>query len=134
GLFGLGIELEGLVPRAGFGGTKYLDPVGVSREMVELLKGKKCDLIICLSHLGFSFKSQKIDDKKLAAQVEGIDLIIGGHTHTFLDHPIEVSGPNGHKTMINQVGWSGLLLGRVDFELGPSKKRKVTGMNSTIIK
>ena len=134
GLFGLGIELEGLVPRASFGATKYLDPVGVAMEMVSLLKGKKCDLIICLSHLGFSFKSQKIDDKKLAAQVEGIDLIIGGHTHTFLDHPVEILGPNGHTTMINQVGWSGLLLGRVDFELGLSKKRKIMGMNSTIIK
>lgn len=128
GVFGLGIELEGLVARENYGNTKYLDPVAISMEMVQELKNKKCDLIICLSHLGYSYKSAKIDDRKLASQVSGIDLIIGGHTHTFLDHPDEVISTDGHKTLINQVGWAGLKLGKVDFEFG--NKNRITYANS----
>jgi len=128
GVFGLGIELEGLVAKENYGNTKYLDPVSVSREMIQELKNKKCDLIICLSHLGYSYKSDKIDDRKLASQVSGIDLIIGGHTHTFLDHPEEVISADGHKTLINQVGWSGIKLGKVDFEFG--NKNRITYANS----
>lgn len=119
GIFGLGIELQGLVGSANYGSIRYQDPVGVAREMVQELRIQKCGLIICLSHLGYSYQSEKIDDLKVAAQVEGIDLIIGGHTHTFLDHPTEVAGPSGHKTLVNQVGWSGINLGRVDFEFSP---------------
>lgn len=128
GVFGLGIELRGLVAKENYGNTKYLDPVAISREMVQELKSKKCDLIICLSHLGYSYQSDKIDDRKLASQVGGIDLIIGGHTHTFLDHPEEVIGAHGHKTLINQVGWSGLKLGKIDFEFG--NKNEITYANS----
>jgi len=128
GVFGLGIELEGLVAKENYGNTKYLDPVAISNEMVQELKNKKCDLVICLSHLGYSYQSSKIDDRKLASQVSGIDLIIGGHTHTFLDHPEEVISTQGHKTLINQVGWSGLKLGKVDFEFG--NKNEITNANS----
>jgi len=128
GVFGLGIELEGLVAKENYGNTKYLDPVAISNEMVQELKNKKCDLVICLSHLGYSYQSDKIDDRKLASQVSGIDLIIGGHTHTFLDHPEEVRNVHGHKTLINQVGWSGLKLGKVDFEFG--NKNEITYANS----
>lgn len=128
GVFGLGIELEGLVAKDNYGDTKYLDPIAISQEMVQELKNKKCDLIICLSHLGYSYQSEKIDDRKLASQVSGIDLIIGGHTHTFLDHPEEVIDAHGHKTLINQVGWSGLKLGKVDFEFG--NKNRITSANS----
>lgn len=91
-------------------------------------------MIICLSHLGYSYQSKKIDDLKLAAQVDGIDLVIGGHTHTFLDYPTAVLGPNGHKTLVNQVGWSGIKLGKVDFEFGPSKKINMLWGNSIAIK
>lgn len=128
GVFGLGIELEGLVAKDNYGKTKYLNPIEISKTMVQELKQKKCDLIICLSHLGYSYKSERIDDRKLAEQVSGIDLIIGGHTHTFLDHPEEVVNKEGHKTLINQVGWSGLKLGKVDFEFG--QKNEITYVNS----
>lgn len=131
GVFGLGIELEGLVARDNYGQTKYLDPVEISKTMIQELNNKKCDLIICLSHLGYSYKSDRIDDRKLAEQVSGIDLIIGGHTHTFLDNPEEVVNAEGHKTLINQVGWSGLKLGKVDFEF--STKNEITYVNSKSI-
>ena len=80
----MGIELEGLVESKLFKNTMYVDPVGIAAEMVQQLKTEACDLIVCLSHLGYQYQSQKISDIKLAENVSGIDLIIGGHTHTFL--------------------------------------------------
>jgi len=117
GVFGLGIELEGLVAEKLYGNTKYLNPVPVAREMVQHLRLLQCDLIVCLSHLGYQFDSGKISDNKLAAQVNGIDLIIGGHTHTFLDKPEVVTSSDGYTTLINQVGFGGINLGRIDYNL-----------------
>lgn len=126
GVFGLGIELAGLVADRNFGQTVYLDPVAKAKEMAAQLRGpERCDLVICLSHLGYKFDGspEKIEDRKLAAQVAGIDLILGGHTHTFMDAPEPIEGPGGHKTLINQVGWSGINLGRLDYEFSPKTKR-----------
>lgn len=118
GVFGLGIELKGLVADKNFGTTQYLDPVTVAKAQVQRLRqGERCDLVICLSHLGYKYEGEKIDDRKLAAQVGGIDLILGGHTHTFMPAPEPITGPNGHVTLINQVGWSGINLGRIDYDL-----------------
>lgn len=124
GVFGLGIELEGLVGKKNYENTRYLDPESVAKEMVQELKSKKSDLIICLSHLGYSYRGTKIDDLKLAAAVSEIDLIIGGHTHTFLDEPTQVKNSDGHSTIIHQVGTGALRLGKVDFVL--SKENKIT--------
>jgi len=118
GVFGMGIALQGLVAAKNYEGTKYEDPIGVSQEMVEELKSKKADLIVCLSHLGYSYRSGKIDDLKLAATVSGIDLIVGGHTHTFLDEPTLVKNREGHQTIVHQVGTGALRLGKVDFVFG----------------
>lgn len=116
GVFALGIELKGLVGAKNYGDTKYLDPVAKAEEMVQELKKKNCDLVVCLSHLGYSYRSAKIDDVKLATQVSGIDLILGGHTHSFLEEPTIIKNAEGHTTMINQVGTAALRLGKIDFE------------------
>ena len=128
GVFGLGIQLKGLVADKGIEGLQYLDPIAKAREMVAQLRGpERCDFIICLSHLGYKYtrpgEETKPDDCKLAAQVSGIDLILGGHTHTFLEAPERVAGPDGHHTLINQVGWAGINLGRLDFEFSPGRRR-----------
>lgn len=116
GVFGLGIELEGLVSKDLYKETKYLHPVEIAQDQVAILKNNlECDLVICLSHLGYSYKSDKIDDLKLAAQTRNIDLIIGGHTHTFLDKPTVVDNLDGKKVLVNQVGWAGINVGRIDF-------------------
>lgn len=116
GVFGVGIEMAGLISDKNYGATKYLDPVAVAREQAQHLRTvEKCDLVVCLSHLGYQYESAKLDDLKLAAAVPGLDLIIGGHSHTFLDAPTVVEGPQGHKTLVNQVGWSGIKLGRLDY-------------------
>ncbi len=117
GVFGLGIELHGLVGEKLYGNTKYLDPVPVAREMVQQLRAMECHLVICLSHLGYRYDHEKISDQKLAEQVNGIDLIIGGHTHTFMEEPEVVTGPHGQITLINQVGFGGINLGRIDYKL-----------------
>ena len=125
GVFGLGIELKGLVPDTLYGNTIYLDPVSKAKEMVTILRDEeKCDYIICLSHLGYQYKDEKISDVLLAQQTEGIDLILGGHTHTFLDAPVNYKNLAGQSVLINQVGWAGVWLGRIDilFEKKRGKK------------
>ena len=124
GVFGLGIELEGLVNKKLFKETKYLDPVEISRDMSRKLKqDENCDLVLCLSHLGYKYNHDKISDVKLAAETEDIDLIIGGHTHTFLEKPEIVTNRAGKKVLINQVGCYGLYLGRIDFYLDDKEVR-----------
>ncbi|WP_019038009.1 bifunctional metallophosphatase/5'-nucleotidase [Psychroflexus tropicus] len=116
GVFGLGIELEGLVSKELYKETKYINPVEIAQEQSKILKEDlNCDLVICLSHLGYSYKSNRIDDLKLAKQTKNIDLIIGGHTHTFLDQPSVVENAIGDKVLVNQVGWAGINVGRIDF-------------------
>ncbi|ALI98134.1 bifunctional metallophosphatase/5'-nucleotidase [Rufibacter tibetensis] len=133
GVFGLGIQLAGLVADKNFGGTKYLDPVATAQRMVQTLRKKEnVDLVICLSHLGYKYESDRIDDRKLAQQVNGIDLIIGGHTHTFLDEPEKFTHANGHVTLVNQVGWSGINLGRVDFIFNRKTKAKTASTASVL--
>ena len=123
GVFGLGIELAGLVADKNFGGTVYLDPVAKATELVAQLRGpERCDMVICLSHLGYKYENAKLDDRKLAARVAGIDLILGGHTHTFMDVPEPIAKPGSPPTFINQVGWSGINLGRLDYEFAPGAK------------
>lgn len=133
GVFGLGIELEGLVSKNLYGETLYLNPVVKAKEMVqELRKHENCDMVICLSHLGYNYETEKIDDRKLAQLVPGIDLILGAHTHTFMDKPEVIVHDNGHETMINQVGWSGIYLGRLDFEFNRRTKKK-TGVTAAVL-
>ncbi|MBK7440373.1 MAG: metallophosphatase [Chitinophagales bacterium] len=125
GVFGLGIELKGLVPEKLYDKIIYLDPVAKAKEMVSILRDQeKCEYIICLSHLGYQYKDDKISDVMLAQQTEGIDLILGGHTHTFLDAPVIYKNLADKEVLINQVGWAGVWLGRVDifFEKKRTKK------------
>ncbi|MFY8009502.1 MAG: bifunctional metallophosphatase/5'-nucleotidase [Flavobacterium sp.] len=118
GVFGLGVGLDGLVDKKNYKETVYLDPVGVAQDMSRILKQeKKCDLVICLSHLGYKYKDEpdKICDTKLATLTQDIDLIIGGHTHTFLDKPTVLKNAVGQDVLVNQVGCYGINLGRIDF-------------------
>ena len=121
GIFGIGVELKGLVPDDKFGETVYLDPIVHANRVALQLKKEGCDLIICLSHLGYQYESDKISDLKLAAATKNIHLIIGGHTHTFLDKPTEVKNSEDQIVLVNQVGWGGIHLGRIDFDI--EKKR-----------
>ena len=125
GVFGLGVELAGLVDKKLYKETVYNNPIEVATDITKQLKEvEKCDLIICLSHLGFDYKNEpeKPSDLKLAAETKDIDLIIGGHTHTFLDKPLEKTNKVGKKVIVNQVGAYGINLGRIDFYISDDKK------------
>jgi len=116
GIFGLGIELEGLVSKSHYKETQYLDPIEVAQDMTRFLKeDQACDLVICLSHLGYKYTSNKVSDVVLASKTKDIDLIIGGHTHTFLDKPTIVENRDNKSVIVNQVGCFGINLGRIDF-------------------
>ncbi len=134
GVFGLGIQLDGLVDPNNFKETKYLDPVEIAQEMSNKLKNEfHCDLIICLSHLGYYYKRnpKNISDLNLAKQTKNIDLIIGGHTHTFLPKPTIVKNIDNENMLINQVGKWGIYLGRIDFYF--DSKNNKTGKGKQII-
>ncbi len=134
GVFGLGVELEGLVDKKLYKKTVYNNPVDVTKDIVRQLKEvEKCDLIICLSHLGFKYKNEpeKICDVLLAQQTKDIDLIIGGHTHTFLDKPVVEKNSEGKDVLINQVGCYGINLGRIDFYFSDDKK--YTNLDKNIV-
>lgn len=125
GVFGLGIQLDGLVDKKNCKETIYNDPIEVATDMAHLLKHeKKCDLVICLSHIGYSYKdeSNKVCDIILAKKTKDIDLILGGHTHTFLDKPVIEKNLDGNDVVINQVGCYGLNLGRIDFYITDDKQ------------
>lgn len=135
GIFGLGVELEGLVDKKMYKETVYLDPVEIATDVAKKLKHvEKCDLIICLSHLGYTYSSEpnKVSDKKLAAATQYIDLIIGGHTHTFLEKPTILENKIGKKVIVNQVGCYGINLGRIDFYFDTNKKIQSEGLSISI--
>jgi 5'-nucleotidase len=118
GVFGLGIELDGLVDKKMYKETTYLPPYEIANDMSRILKEEeRCDLVICLSHLGYYYKRnpEAICDLNLAKQSKNIDLIIGGHTHTFLPKPTVVRNADDQNMLVNQVGAYGVNLGRVDF-------------------
>lgn len=136
GVTGVGIEMKGLVPDALAGNTQYLDPiVDVNRVAAKLKKEMGCDLIICLSHLGYKYKEDenKVCDLILARETENIDLIIGGHTHTFLDAPVVVKNKIGSDVLINQVGWAGIILGRLDFEFSRFRNKNLSNSHTVIV-
>lgn len=125
GVTGVGIELDGLVPKSLCKETIYLDPIAKANEIAQILKqDEKCDLVICLSHLGYRYRHEKVSDHVLATESENIDLIIGGHTHTFLDQPEILKNRQDKPVMVNQVGWAGIALGRLDISFEKNKKKK----------
>lgn len=131
GIFGLGVNLIGLLAPPSYEGVIYQDPIAIAREMVqELRTNQQCDLVICLSHMGYQYADNTASDRLLAQQVKGIDLIIGGHTHTFLDEPEVFTDDEGKQTLVNQVGFAGIHLGRIDFVFDKNQVRVATKSRS----
>ncbi|MFN0728980.1 bifunctional metallophosphatase/5'-nucleotidase [Polaribacter gochangensis] len=134
GVFGLGIELEGLVGKKMYKETKYLDPVEISQDMSRILKDEQqCDLVICLSHLGYYNKRnpKRISDLNLAKVTKNIDLIIGGHSHTFLPKPTIVKNADHQNMLVNQVGCYGINVGRIDFYF--DEEKNITTQSKSIL-
>jgi len=127
GIFGIGVELEGLVEKKNYLETIYLDPIEIAQDRAYMLKKeKKCDLVICLSHIGYKYPNfpNKVCDVQLCQQTSHIDLVLGGHTHTFFKEPEKYINKEGKEVLLNQVGWAGLLLGRIDYLFTQNNKLK----------
>jgi 5'-nucleotidase len=115
----LGVSPANLITPENFKGVKYNDPVKAAREMVGILRGReRCTLVVGMSHLGYypNNREGEIGDTQVAAQVDGIDFIASGHTHTFMKQPVITGTPSGGRTIIFQVGRSGIYVGRVDMK------------------
>jgi 5'-nucleotidase len=135
GVTGIGIEMAGLIPDSLFGNTKYLDPIQKLNETAALLKKEKsCDMVICLSHLGYKYKDNKVSDIVLARETENVDLIIGGHTHTFMDAPEIYKNKTGSDVLVNQVGWAGIQLGRLDYDFAGFTINKLAKSHTVVVR
>jgi 5'-nucleotidase len=122
GIIGLMINPEGLVSKKNCVGMKYLDPLESANQTAAFLKEKKkCDLVICLSHLGYYPKEDSFGDITLAKNSRNIDIILGGHTHTFMEQPDWQINLDGKEVFIQQTGAYGINVGRVDVVLSSVK-------------
>lgn len=126
GIFGIGMQFKDIVDPENHKGVRYRDPVTISKNVLKSLKDfHRCDYVICLSHLGYRHEGNQMDDVKLAQAVPGIDLIVGGHTHTFLDEPVSIENPDGSHTLVTQMGHSGVRLGRIDLRISDQSEKPV---------
>lgn len=130
GIMGLGLNPEASIPQLLREGLVYTDPLVTANLIAAELKEKHaCNLVICLSHLGYHYQDEQVSDLKLAPQSRNIDIIIGGHTHTFLPEPIVVNNLDGKPVLINHAGWGGLLMGRIDLQYSNGAIRVAKGEN-----
>ncbi len=129
GVLGAGIQLEGLVSPKRIEGVRYKDPIDeLEKEARKLRKERGCSLIIALSHLGHKYEKEKVCDVGLAERTRNIDVILGGHTHSFFDAPALYRNLEKRPVIVNQVGWGGLRLGRL--ELSFRKKGSIEGLKA----
>ncbi len=134
GIYGLGIEFEGLVSRSLYGDTKYLDPIEKAREIESLLHNQyRCQLIICLSHLGYRYSDKKVSDRVIASHTSHTDIIIGGHTHSLLDPAVQTENQEGKLTTIGQAGYGGTYLGSMLVYYDEAEGEKFIESNTTKI-
>ena len=117
GVMALNVNPESLILESNIRDVNYIDPVAKAQEISEYLKNKeKCDLIICLSHLGSDKDSKSVNDFEIARKTKFIDVIIGGHSHTMLENT-KTQNAAGREVIIAQMAKSGFYLGRIDLLL-----------------
>ena len=119
GVFGLGPKLDGLVVKKNYGPIVYNDPVKCAQKVIDELKAKKCDLIICLSHLGWNIEG--VSDEEVIAGTHGLDLVLGGHSHTYLTKLEYVKDLDGKMIGDDQNGKHAIYVGKLVLDM---KKKK----------
>lgn len=119
GVFALCPKLKGLVSGKNYEPLEYLDPIEVGQKMIDLLKKeKKCDIVICLSHLGWEISDLPCD--QVIRATRGLDLVLDGHTHTYLPSLEYVNDLDGHPVPVDQNGKHAAFVGKLKLDL--SKK------------
>lgn len=125
GVYGLGIEFDGLVSAKNYGDTVFNEPLKTALEMERFLKlEQECDWVVCLSHLGLRYKGKQVSDMLLAAETSMTDLILGGHTHSYLKEPMRLKNKQGQEVIVNQAWWGGLVVGKIDIVFGRDTGKK----------
>ena len=133
GVLGVGIDLKGRVPEGLIKGIEYRDPIKCVNETTNLLKKKGCDLVVCLSHLGDYYSDGNISDTILAKENIGVDIIIGAHTHRFFQQPRRYFNKGSGDTLVSQIGWGGVQMGRIDYLFPKSRSNKTLKANRVVI-
>ncbi len=133
GILGVGIELAGLVPENLYEKTVYKNPIEMANTTAAVLKEKKCDLIICLSHLGDKYEEAMVSDEVLAKESYDIDLIIGGHTHRFFEQPRKYRNKRGGDILVNQMGWGGIQMGRLDYIFSGTNRKNLSKAHTVVV-
>ena len=118
GVFGLTPKIEGLVMKENIAGVKYIDPIQATKEMVRVLRDKeRCDIVVCLSHLGWKLAPEYIDDQVLISSTTGIDIVLGGHSHTYMKKMEWVDNAEGKSIPVDQNGKHGAFVGKITLKL-----------------
>lgn len=118
GVFGLTPKLEGIVMENAINGVRYIDPIKATQQTADYLRNvEKCDLIICLSHTGWDLWPKYIDDNHVFAATRNVDLILGGHSHTFMEHLEYVTDIDSNKVPVDQNGNLGVYVGKLTLNL-----------------
>ena len=114
GVIGVTTQLEGLVDKKNYQNTKYLDPVECARKTAEMLKEKKkCDIIVCISHLGWSEKG----DIELIKNTRYIDIVLGGHSHSRFKDLKYVEDMDCKAVAVDQNGKGGVNVSKITVTL-----------------
>ena len=117
GIFGVSPQLEGLVTAHTCAGVRYSDPISAAQPVADYLKNEaKCDLVICLSHLGW--KVAGVSDDDFIPATRNIDVVIGGHSHTYYDIPKYLRNADGILVPNNQMGKNARYVGTLRLTLG----------------
>lgn len=118
GVFGVTPKIEGLVMKENIAGVKYIDPIQATKEMVSVLRDKeRCDIVVCLSHLGWKLAPEYIDDQVLISSTTGIDIVLGGHSHTYMKEMEWVDNAEGKSIPVDQNGKHGAFVGKITLKL-----------------
>lgn len=116
GVFGLDPELDGLVDAKNYGSIVYKDPIPVANQMGEMLKNKeKCDIVILLSHLGWNIEG--VSDEEVIAGSRNIDVVLGGHSHSYLRKLAYVKNLDGKDIPVDQNGKHGIFIGKLQLTI-----------------
>ncbi|MBQ2595742.1 MAG: bifunctional metallophosphatase/5'-nucleotidase, partial [Bacteroidaceae bacterium] len=116
GIIGVAPQLEGLVSKSSYGQTRYTPPIKAAQPVVDFLREKEhCDVVICLSHLGWGDKAE--EDRGFIAGTTGIDVVLGGHSHTYFEHAAYLKNKEGHEVVVEHMGKNARFLGTLELSI-----------------
>lgn len=116
GIFGLSPKLDGLVMASTCAGVRYSDPIKTANAVADKLKNEeKCDVVICLSHLGWD--EAGLNDMEMMAKTRNIDLVLGGHSHSYFKMLNHVRNLDGKDVPNDQNGKHGIFVGKITLSL-----------------